>query len=165
MRKLILIFCGALMLAGCSKALFSPEATDAFSHAQGATLYSLDPSPLSPAQSASPGSFHGYRILGSTPIMPWQAQDAFKDIAKGAGEWNSDLAKTTLPCFNPRHGLRVEKGGHRYDLVVCYECAQVRVYRDNEEAEIQYMDIPAGTAYPKKLNDILGAAEVPGARH
>lgn len=33
-------------------------------------------------------------------------------------------------CFDPRHGVRAVHGGHTVDLVICFECLSLKVYRD-----------------------------------
>jgi hypothetical protein len=33
-------------------------------------------------------------------------------------------------CFLPRHGVVLRRGEERLDLVICYECLQLRMYRE-----------------------------------
>jgi hypothetical protein len=45
-------------------------------------------------------------------------------VRKGLDEASNLLAA----CFNPRHGITVRKPGNSIDLLICYECLQVKVF-------------------------------------
>jgi hypothetical protein len=35
-------------------------------------------------------------------------------------------------CFNPRHGIRVTHDDQTIDFVICFECSQIQVWRDDQ---------------------------------
>jgi hypothetical protein len=80
-------------------------------------------------------SFHGFRVRSSGPLEDARAAAALiellrEGVARGDG-------KVAL-CFLPRHGLRVSRGEDRVDLVVCFECFQIRCYdARGERADLQ----------------------------
>jgi hypothetical protein len=36
-------------------------------------------------------------------------------------------------CFNPRHGIRVTRGSTVTDFLICFECQQIEVWRDDKQ--------------------------------
>jgi hypothetical protein len=61
-------------------------------------------------------------------------------------------------CFLPRHGLHVEKGSERYDLIICYECWSLLVYHNDQ----QLGDALATTHSPEAaLSELLRQAQIP----
>lgn len=38
-------------------------------------------------------------------------------------------------CFNPHHGLSADIEGHRYELLICYECGNARASVDGKEPD------------------------------
>jgi hypothetical protein len=76
---------------------------------------------------------------------PLQIDSAIK-AAKGGDQF----------CFEPRHALHIESGGHAYDFLISYECQQLEVFRD----DVGVASIGAGGT-PAALNRLLKAAKVP----
>src|SRR5829696_4569024 len=69
--------------------------------------------------------FHGWTVLGRTPVTDADTRSALVTaLKKGAGE-NDGIAAN---CFNPRHGIRATRGDQMVDFVICFECLQVQVY-------------------------------------
>jgi hypothetical protein len=78
------------------------------------------------------GTMHGYAILGRTMIT---------DAAEGkrlVGELY-DMVKMVNPdgpangCrFEPRHAVRVTRGGRAVDVVVCFHCGDIEVFVGDE---------------------------------
>lgn len=123
-------------------------------------LYSIDPRrnfPLRPVRdhsSIKSESFHDHDILGSVPLDGYQAAAA--KIFRHALVWPFGMQ---INCFDPRHALRVESGGHVYDFLVCFECDGILVFRDDVEI---FQGTTAGS--PGTLNTLLKQANVPLAK-
>jgi hypothetical protein len=86
---------------------------------------------LSPerADAATPGLFHGFRVLGQTTITDRGTQARLNHaLARGV----ESLFTNRPRCFNPRHGIRATVAGQTTDFVICFECEQVQVWRDGE---------------------------------
>ena len=60
-------------------------------------------------------------------------------------------------CFEPRHGLHARGGGRTADLVICFECAQARVFVDGMRIEGVLI---TGSAEPL-LDQLLTGAGIP----
>ena len=100
---------------------------------------------------------HGYTILGSTELADAAAQaSAIAAITDAVRGFDGTLAA----CFEPRHSLRViAANGTRYDLVACFECRQVYVYRGDTRIGTAGM-----TGSQKRLDDLLVTAKIPLAK-
>ena len=62
-----------------------------------------------------------------------------------------------MACFSPRHGIRVTRHGRVTDVVICFECRQVRVYRDGHSVA-SFLT----SASPQPVfDDVLRQANVP----
>ena len=87
-------------------------------------LYSVDPS--QPVNEPPDTLFFGrYRIRGSADVTdPAEQQALLKALAQGARE----AKKEVMLCFEPHHGLRVEKGSYAAEFVICFECLQVQAW-------------------------------------
>ena len=71
------------------------------------------------------GSFHGYRILGSTLIQDASTRKRLvQELEGGVAENQCGI---TL-CFNPRHAIRVTRAKEYADFVICFECSRVEIY-------------------------------------
>ncbi|MEZ0388111.1 MAG: hypothetical protein ACAI34_13650 [Verrucomicrobium sp.] len=125
------------------------EVVGAFQAAKTARLYSLEPTgELLPRHER----LHHHRVLGETTLNWEQTVAAFRMVKKAVADGHDQLAH----CFAPRHALRVTTKEHHYDLVICFECVRVVVYRDNEE--ISKVGLAAS---PEYFNQLLKAGRVP----
>jgi len=117
-------------------------------------LFSLYPLPLE----RGPTGFHEHPILGSTTLTGDAANRLVAALEEGASEPTFGPAA----CFLPRHGLRVEAGRSRVDLVICFQCNSARVYveGDVQEAAANSYYLP-GHSPQAALNKILTDAGVP----
>ena len=123
----VLLACAVVIFLTASSRL--PDSVlQALNDADHYELLSLDPIP--PA-TPSPDNFHGFTVLGHVDITdPATRQKLTQALRTSARE-----AGPPARCFNPRHGLRGTHSGHDTDLVICFECAQVKVYTGSKEAE------------------------------
>jgi len=103
------------------RVLRSPESVD---------LLTLNPVPLEEHAPGTPGlpverEFHGYEILGHAPLTTREQREKltlllFQGIVESDGR--------VAGCFNPRHGVRAVRDGEVVDLVICYECLQIKIH-------------------------------------
>jgi len=145
---------GALV-AGCfalgSRSLPDPV-NRALHHrsARTVTLYSLEPR----STNANAKIFHGHTILGETTIDDAAARKKlFAAFRKGVADHDGSVAA----CFLPHHGLRIESDRGTLDLVICFECAQVKVYENGVPSEALLISTSPRAAF----DELLEAADVP----
>jgi len=111
-------------------------------------LYSLDPvhSDLKRALRQSPQEttnavknlelFHGYEVLGRTEVANLRQRKELVEAFKRGIEEGKGPPPT---CFDPRHGIRVVKGGLTVDFVICFECVTVlEVMSSSRHLRISY---------------------------
>jgi hypothetical protein len=114
-----------------------------------AIFYSLEPWER---PKAGDKTLQHYKILGQTNLDPKNEQVVAGAFQKAVKDWDGMIAM----CFDPRHALRIVSGGHTYDFLLCYNCHQLYVYKDDKEL------VGLGAAgSPKFLNSLLAAANVP----
>lgn len=69
--------------------------------------------------------FHGWKVLGKTEVKDASVRkNLLTALKQGVAENKGDVAR----CFNPRHGIRATLDGKATDLVICFECLQVKVF-------------------------------------
>jgi hypothetical protein len=101
-----------------------PEAVvAALQNAQTATLYAIEPDRVSEFDT----DFHHYEVLGKSKIDGDEARRVLADLQESLSRPNDGPAM----CFQPHHRISVQAGVHSYDLVICYLCGGLRIYRDN----------------------------------
>ena len=107
-------------------------------------LYSLDPG--RPNESLPPDAlFHAHNVRGHANITDAAEQRALlRALAAGTREAKPDVINA---CFNPRHGLRVERGSYAAEFLICFECLQVQA------CGFQPTDFFVTTAAPQKVFD------------
>jgi hypothetical protein len=119
-------------------------------------VYSLEP--LSPVmQGAQPNAketFHGHTILGQTEIKDTVTR---RRLVAAFNHGVSDHDGSVAACFVPHHGVRVKQGTQTIDLVICFMCAQVKVYINGQESET----ILISTSPRATFNEVLDHARVP----
>lgn len=128
---------------------FSPEVAGVLDHAKSAVLYSLEPADIAKERDAQIG---GFKILGKAVLDE-------KQTAQAAHEFRAVIIprdNTFAMCFQPRHALRIESGGHRYDFVLCYECEDLSILKDGVK-----IDDFRVKGSPAALNAMLKALNVP----
>jgi hypothetical protein len=112
-----------------------PEAVEnLFGTAREFELLSLDPDRvIGKDGNVAPvkNGFHGWKVLGKTEVKGRAERKWLADALRLGAEDNFGMAAA---CFIPRHGLRLEGGGRKVDLVICFECLQVQVFIDGKPA-------------------------------
>lgn len=97
--------------------------------------------------------FHGYPVLRRAQVK--DANTRAEIAAAVVRGWRQN-DKPRL-CFDPRHGIRVTRGGQTADFVICYECKQVKVYSATDSAG----SFETGDAGHELLDRVLKDGVVP----
>lgn len=127
------------------------EVANVLHNATKGTLYSLEPTQK---PTAGEKAFHNYKVLGQMNLDPKQAATAVKafEDAIAHGMKNG----MSLCLISPRHALSVVADGHTYDFLLCFQCGQLEVLKDDKE--IAFVNA-GGTS--EVLNNLLTAGKVP----
>jgi hypothetical protein len=99
---------------------------------EGADQYEL----LSLYPYLSESEFHNHRILGRTLISDPSLRRSLNGALRRAARESDGRM---MCCFNPRHGIRVTRGGRVTDIVICFECLQVHVYAADGQSLGQFL--------------------------
>jgi hypothetical protein len=129
-----------------------PEAEQALRAPGKVTLYSLEPWDI-PLPGAH--ALRNRRILGQIELDGERRATVIGEFKSAVANWDGMIAM----CFDPRHALRVKAKAHTYDFLLCYECHQLYVYRDDK-----LLTRLGAAGSPKVLNELLGAAKIPLSR-
>jgi len=104
-------------------------------------LFSLDPTP--DFEHKSKNTFKRHPVIGQTKIEASSTRRQLTEeldnaIRAGNGLSVSNgvvfLSGAFADCFNPRHGIRATKSREMVELLICFECEQVRI-NSSKEAE------------------------------
>src|ERR1700737_563823 len=126
-----------------------PDLDAALLSASKSILYSLEPI----TEPNPPGpKLQGFKILGKMKLDQSQTALAVNAFKMAISDWDG----VSMACFDPRQALRITKDGQTYDLLVCYACHNLYVYRGNK----LFASFGAAGS-PQKLNGILTAAKIP----
>ncbi len=125
-----------------------PEVVDAFQHAAAARLYAIEPGDVTEFDT----NFHHYQVLGEATLNASETQRVLADLQASLARPNGGPAM----CFQPHHRISVHSGKHTYDLVICYLCGGLRIYRDDSLIRGLLL---AGT--PRLLNELAAQHGVP----
>jgi len=122
-------------------------AADALENADRFELYSLKPGPL---RKDADDTFHGYQVLGKTPVEDAAARQRLIDALKRGIAENDGLA---AGCFNPRHGVRAVRGAKTVDVVICFECFSGKIFVDGRHAAGFLTTASPQPAFDRALRD------------
>lgn len=130
-----------------SRARLPRAVTAALECADAYELLSLNPT-------LSEDEFYNHRVLGRMNVAdPATRATLTQALSDGARESDGSI----MACFNPRHGIRATRGGRVTELVICFECKQVRVYQNGRRVS-SFLTSPS----PQRVFDeVLRAARVP----
>lgn len=98
-------------------------------------------------------SLDGYAVLGGVSLAQAAKHDVLTAFFRGIADSNDDVAD----CFNPRHALRAQHAGHRFEFLICFECLSMHVLKDGRRTgRVLTTQSPRGI-----FNEALTAAHVP----
>lgn len=128
------------------------EVVEGLASSSSIILYSLQPwgGPDIPQW-----NFHGHHVLGRVNMSREQAKTAI--AALNAALSTGDANITAMCLINPRHALAFKIGGDAYDILICYECGQLEVFKNDQY--LPFHGMIGGT--PVVLNGLLKSAGVP----
>jgi hypothetical protein len=95
------------------------EKTDEFE------LYSLNPE----TQLKADEGFHGWQVLAVTLVKEKKDRMELLEAMRSGVKENEGMV---ADCFNPHHGIRLRNGAVTTDLVICFQCLQVQVFKDGK---------------------------------
>ncbi|TWU10482.1 hypothetical protein [Allorhodopirellula heiligendammensis] len=130
-----------LLGAGCSTERSPTTLVEKLREASSIELYSLDPTLLKSEPVVAPDVdpqaeteplFHDWTVLGSTVISDKEASGALLDALQAGIDENDGIAAA---CFTPRHAIRAQHEGTTYDVILCFDCLQARLYVDDERQD------------------------------
>jgi hypothetical protein len=135
---LIVLTLGAVLLARPDDNKLPEAVTAILDKAEQIELLSLDPD--------------GRKVLGSTTIKDAETRKkVLAALYKGIKDSDGKYAK----CFEPRHAIRAIVDGKAVDLVICFECLQIKIVSPIEGRVLT-------TATPQATFDkVLTDAKVP----
>lgn len=114
-------------------------------------LYSLEISDNPP----DPHGFHDYPVIGKTAIDDKQLQTELVDeLVRANSDWVDELGSTMPDCFEPRHGIRVERGGETMDFVICFTCRSANYYTSRGRSSFGL------SSFPQRFNETLDKAGI-----
>jgi len=88
-------------------------------------------------RTAVPEKFHGYQVLGQIEVRDATTRaELVAALERGILE-----ADGLRGCFEPRHGIRAADGGETVDLVICFECVHMYVYRGQDASNPNVVSI------------------------
>ncbi len=118
-----------LFVCGCSSGNRLPTAAEqALQDSADFELLSLEPN----AEKTEGNVFHGWNVLGATPIKDSEIrQKLISHFKAGVAENDGRVAA----CFAPRHGIKSTNDGKTYEFVICFECYQVQWYIDGQRSD------------------------------
>ncbi len=142
-------------------------ALSVLSNAKTLTLYSLEPKTDNPEINnpilnekkkknlpISLPKHYGTNLLGQTQVSGKEARLA-------AAEFRSVLGGNAIvmcACWEPRHAIRVVTQDHTYDYLLCYQCIEMKIYKDGHFLTSLKVRVNAGN--PGILNQMLKEAGV-----
>lgn len=79
---------------------------------------------IKPELAASDKQFRGYPIRGQAPLSDPNLKRLLAALSKALHSYS--ISDGVVRCFNPRHGLRLERNGRlEAELLICFECSQL----------------------------------------
>ena len=107
-------------------------------------FYSLEPGRDDTKESI----FHGFPILDKKQLTDKKhVETIVKYLYKSINQSEGAIAE----CFFPRHGLKIKSKNEEIDLVICFECLQMRVYAKEETTVLIEGDKKAFDQVAKEL--------------
>lgn len=74
---------------------------------------------------------HGNRVIAKAAVTDAAEREAIVSIVEGG----LDPSVPPALCFVPRHAVRAKRAGKTIELVICYQCNQVKVFVDGLDGE------------------------------
>ena len=154
-------FLSAIVFVGCSTSprseLSRLRKVDSFE------LYSLEPfiDPNNTEADYDPkGSgerLHGWRVLGKTTV----SDEATRREVIDALDKGIDPEGRGAKCFWPRHAIRRMSDDKPVDLLICFQCGNIEIYRNGKRVG-SYSSVSRDVQ--STLDEVLRKADIPLAK-
>lgn len=130
--------------------LLPGNARDVFEHPDKLILYSLQP----PEHLVIKGlpSFHDVPVLGKVEVSDEEARASIRRAVYDGFARDADRKM----CYMPRHGIRAVKGKQTVDLVLCFQCEQMKIFLNGKGSD--YLGF--GGKHYEELDAILKADNI-----
>jgi hypothetical protein len=128
------------------KQLLPADARQIVENADVMTVYALNPDPLA----AGEPRFQDYAIVSSQTVPKAGTRRQIATLLMAGVTEGGERAA----CFDPRHGVRATRGDSSIDLLICFECSQVRAHRGTVRT-----DAPTSSAAKSALDAVLAPSE------
>ncbi len=157
---LVSLLCGCqsdIAAAHAKRSALPADTMKILGKGDGFVFFSLDPtlpSIFGEPTSASE-TFHGHRILGKIELRGRERTNLLRELYAGIEQAGSDVPK----CFNPRHGIRATLHDSTVELLICFECYQIRIFPERGH------DILTARFPQSAFNRALERARVPIASY
>ncbi|MFN0205355.1 MAG: hypothetical protein ACKVS6_03475 [Planctomycetota bacterium] len=143
----------SLRTAAQSKNVMPPMSQSILDHPDTMEILSLQPH-IGPMKSTDPAfNYYGCRILGRVAVIAEQDR-VRKELRSLLAGWNGAVAACG---FSPRHAIVAKKGADLLELLICFECGDLRI--ESPVGEAQYLHISERKA--GVFDEILTKAGVP----
>ncbi len=128
------------------------EVREGLASSSSITLYSLQPwgGPDIPQW-----DFHGHHVLGRLDLSADQAKTAIAALNSALSAGDADVMSACL--IEPRHALAFKVGGDACDILICYKCGQLEIFKNDQHLPF---DGSIG-GKPDVLNRLLKSAAIP----
>jgi hypothetical protein len=120
-----------LLIVGCAESTnleesFPGDSLQVLEQAETMQLFSLQP------ESSAESDMRGWKVLGQLPITDPAVRTHLVSSLRAAME---DQFAGRRPCFRPRHAIRATKQDQTIDVLICFECGRVQVFRGSKMTE------------------------------
>jgi len=128
------------------------EVSKGLASSSSITLYSLQPwgGPNIPQW-----DFHGHHVLGRLDLSPDQAKTAIAALNAALSAGDANVMSACL--IVPRHALAFKMGNDAYDILICYKCGQLEIFKNDQQ--LPFHGMIGGK--PDVLNRLLKSAAIP----
>ncbi|MDA1195443.1 MAG: hypothetical protein O2894_09700 [Planctomycetota bacterium] len=116
---------------------FGEGGRDIIEHAASVELLTLNPHQLVDGKlSPETDRLRGYGVLGRVTVTD---DTEHRSIVEAVYRGLKGEGAGPASCFWPRHALRFTHDGRTVELLICFECTWVHVYRDGAEHEARML--------------------------
>ena len=149
MRTVSVAICVLVLLTGSGQSAEKPSSKSVKDILENATfeLYSLDP-----AKEDDEKGFHGYAVLGKTVVKD---ADVRKEMIASLYKAIAENDGTAADCFVPRHAIRATHKGKTVDVLICFQCYQVKFLIKAEQGTEKLTRVPRGFPKDHKAAEFL----------
>lgn len=149
MKNIVILLIVLVLASGCSSTKnIQPKEVDlALDNAESITLYSLEPW-SNPEENNE--KLHHVKVLGKVALNKEQFAPVINVFRQAVINAKVNPSEYAVSCHDPRQAIRVIYKNNTYDLLICFACINMQIFKNNES--IAWKTIQGS---PDLLNDIL----------